>query len=491
MPITPAQNAVASADRPIPALSEDYDADGVPEMSFSEFMDKLSNVELSDVIDVINPLQHIPVVSTLYRMVSGDEIGTGARVAGGALYGGPIGVAAAGLVAAAEEISGGTIEEQVASLFGGDGKTTDTPRAPEIQVASLPPEKNPLPEPAAGPPARPVTMDSAERTASSVGPATANGRIDEAIRAQQQAQAALLLSTIQEKAPDPVSAEDRPAPDAPSRKQAPAVAANPPVQVAQAGSPATASPTPLWAQPQTASPAEIGQAMELALKKYQKILLWRGTRSENCRPDPDFRRAQPDGRFEIAAHPHAEFLKPVPPRTFGQKREMHRRFLIRRRDTHQPGDRQMHFIAGLADKIIGIGGWNAGLLRFLTRIHLNEQLRAWRAAIALLYQRPGKARPVQRFDHIEQRHRIAHLVALQRPDQMQAQFGVGRFKRGIFRLRFLNPVFAEHKLSCLKRRLHRFGGMKFRYRQKIDIASIATGIRRHFRDLIPHRAKPR
>ena len=37
-----------------------------------------------DVLDVINPLQHIPVVSTIYRAITGDEISPGARVAGGA-----------------------------------------------------------------------------------------------------------------------------------------------------------------------------------------------------------------------------------------------------------------------------------------------------------------------------------------------------------------------------------------------------------------------
>ncbi|MBT5663730.1 MAG: hypothetical protein HOJ06_00205, partial [Rhodospirillaceae bacterium] len=35
-----------------------------------------------DVLDIINPLQHIPVVSTLYRELTGDEISPGARMAG-------------------------------------------------------------------------------------------------------------------------------------------------------------------------------------------------------------------------------------------------------------------------------------------------------------------------------------------------------------------------------------------------------------------------
>jgi len=42
----------------------------------------------SDVLDLINPLQHLPVISSLYRELTGDEIGAGARVLGSALFGG-------------------------------------------------------------------------------------------------------------------------------------------------------------------------------------------------------------------------------------------------------------------------------------------------------------------------------------------------------------------------------------------------------------------
>ncbi|GHD39608.1 hypothetical protein GCM10017083_01640 [Thalassobaculum fulvum] len=45
-----------------------------------------------DFLDVINPLQHLPVVGTIYRALTGDTIGEAARMAGGALYGGPLGV---------------------------------------------------------------------------------------------------------------------------------------------------------------------------------------------------------------------------------------------------------------------------------------------------------------------------------------------------------------------------------------------------------------
>ncbi len=41
----------------------------------------------ADFIDIINPMQHTPVVATIYRNFSGDQIGAVPRVLGGALWG--------------------------------------------------------------------------------------------------------------------------------------------------------------------------------------------------------------------------------------------------------------------------------------------------------------------------------------------------------------------------------------------------------------------
>ncbi|WP_417669145.1 hypothetical protein [Roseibium sp.] len=50
-----------------------------------------------DLLDIINPLQHIPGVAEVYRAVTGDQMSDGARYAGNALYGlalgGPLGLA--------------------------------------------------------------------------------------------------------------------------------------------------------------------------------------------------------------------------------------------------------------------------------------------------------------------------------------------------------------------------------------------------------------
>ena len=70
--------------------------DGAPdthEISFNElWQNQKEGISFSDLLDIVNPLHHIPVVSTVYRMITGDEIGMGARMAGSVLYGGPYGI---------------------------------------------------------------------------------------------------------------------------------------------------------------------------------------------------------------------------------------------------------------------------------------------------------------------------------------------------------------------------------------------------------------
>jgi hypothetical protein len=101
--MTDALSALTSPTQPIRPES---DFDGAPDsgtLAFNEiWQDKEKGLTFGDFLDVINPLQHIPVVSTVYRMITGDEIGMGARLAGGALYGGPLGFVAAGVVAGFE-----------------------------------------------------------------------------------------------------------------------------------------------------------------------------------------------------------------------------------------------------------------------------------------------------------------------------------------------------------------------------------------------------
>lgn len=59
-----------------------------------------------DLIDMINPFHHIPIVSTFYRHITGDEIKPVSRIFGGAVFGGVIG-AAGGIINAAVQTETG------------------------------------------------------------------------------------------------------------------------------------------------------------------------------------------------------------------------------------------------------------------------------------------------------------------------------------------------------------------------------------------------
>lgn len=73
-----------------------------------------------DFVDMVNPLQHIPVVSTAYRHLTGDEIDPGSRMAGGTLFGGPIGLAASAFNVILEHNTGKDVGDHVLALFDGE-----------------------------------------------------------------------------------------------------------------------------------------------------------------------------------------------------------------------------------------------------------------------------------------------------------------------------------------------------------------------------------
>lgn len=96
----------------------------------------------ADLIDVINPLQHIPVVSNLYREMTGDEISAPARIIGGYLFGGPIGFVASAANAIIEEATGRDLgEAAMAAVFGED--TEPSVAATGVQSAALETEAEP------------------------------------------------------------------------------------------------------------------------------------------------------------------------------------------------------------------------------------------------------------------------------------------------------------------------------------------------------------
>lgn len=90
-----------------------------------------------DFLDIINPLQHIPIVSTIYRAITGDTIKPGARIAGDTLFGGPIGLVGGVIDAMVQESTGKDIGEQALAMVGID-VGPDKPDAPATAVAAAP-----------------------------------------------------------------------------------------------------------------------------------------------------------------------------------------------------------------------------------------------------------------------------------------------------------------------------------------------------------------
>ena len=76
---------------------------------------------VDDFIDLINPLQHIPVVSTIYRGITGDTIAPAARVIGGALTGGIVGAASSLANVAVEAATGTDIAGNALALLDDAG----------------------------------------------------------------------------------------------------------------------------------------------------------------------------------------------------------------------------------------------------------------------------------------------------------------------------------------------------------------------------------
>lgn len=74
-----------------------------------------------DVLDIINPLQHLPVVGNIYRAVTGDTIKETPRMIGGILFGGVLGGASALANIICEEKTGRDIGgNAIAAVFGDD-----------------------------------------------------------------------------------------------------------------------------------------------------------------------------------------------------------------------------------------------------------------------------------------------------------------------------------------------------------------------------------
>ena len=285
------------AFRPMPGGD---DLPEVPEYAFSElWQDKKEGIGFGDLLDIVNPLQHIPVVSTIYRLITGDQIGIGARLAGGALFGGPFGALGAGAVAMLEGVSGKTVEQHVAALFEDGPAEAPAP----VQVAELAAPPEPVAQPAAAPTAAegkvaappavaamvqpgspapaspppapaPAAADRPGRAApqAAVDSAAERQRLAQAIEHARRAQAGLLLASIE---------ADREAAGA-------SLAGESESEDGSAGRAETDPAQPFRSHPYMlppgAPPQLVSRAMEQALLRYQALLQQRNAAATAAAP---------------------------------------------------------------------------------------------------------------------------------------------------------------------------------------------------------------
>lgn len=92
-----------------------------------------------DLLDTINPLQHIPIVSNIYQSLTGDSASTGAKIAGDTLFGGALGFIGS--------IINQIVETETGTDIGGNllSAITGTPANTSAHIASSDSTNTPAP----------------------------------------------------------------------------------------------------------------------------------------------------------------------------------------------------------------------------------------------------------------------------------------------------------------------------------------------------------
>ena len=95
-------------------------------------------------LDIVNPLQHLPVIGTIYRAVTGEHIGPVEQIAGDTLYGGLWGAVSSVAEVAFEGITGKSAEDTVLAWFKGDPDSQLVKPNTQFAQASLPSSDMPV-----------------------------------------------------------------------------------------------------------------------------------------------------------------------------------------------------------------------------------------------------------------------------------------------------------------------------------------------------------
>ena len=130
-----------------------------------------------DILDAINPLQHLPIIATIYRHLTHDTIGNAARVVGDAIYGGPIGLVMSLANVYEVDKTGKDIPDHLLAMV--EGSKTKPAAAPASGAAPSPMPATPAPVSIAAAPAGAGAVQAAAYAAAAGAvPAAMAGSVD-------------------------------------------------------------------------------------------------------------------------------------------------------------------------------------------------------------------------------------------------------------------------------------------------------------------------
>jgi hypothetical protein len=113
-----------------------------------------------DLLDIVNPLQHIPVVSTLYRAITGDHIKTFPKIAGDTLFGGLVGFVSSVADTIFEKITGKSVGDTVLAWVEDEFSPPNTAIASASSSTATPAELTPTVQQSAPTEVTPASLDS-------------------------------------------------------------------------------------------------------------------------------------------------------------------------------------------------------------------------------------------------------------------------------------------------------------------------------------------
>jgi hypothetical protein len=92
----------------------------------------------SDLLDILNPLQHIPIINTIYQHLTGDTEGAVAEVAGATLWTGPLGLVGSLIDLAVKNETGKSVSDNVLAWLGFEDEDSATALARNEESQSNP-----------------------------------------------------------------------------------------------------------------------------------------------------------------------------------------------------------------------------------------------------------------------------------------------------------------------------------------------------------------